>query len=105
MYKWKLTGFIATAVIVLVIPIYIASYLFSSYMVDNSEVVQYIGKERCRDCHQKEYNAWTGSHHDKAMDIATDSTVLGDFNNAEFEYNGIKSKFYKKDNKFFVYTN
>ena len=39
------------------------------------------------------------------MDIATDSTVLGDFNNTEFEFNGVTSKFYKKDGKFYVFTN
>ena len=34
----------------------------------------------------------------------TDSTVLGDFNNAELELNGTKHKFYKRDGKFFVFT-
>ncbi|MCB9250619.1 MAG: hypothetical protein H6613_19820 [Ignavibacteriales bacterium] len=52
MQKWKLAGFIATAVIVLTIPIYIASF----YLKDNSQVsdeAQYIGRERCKNCHQK----------------------------------------------------
>ena len=105
MHNWKLAGFIATAVIVLTIPIYIASSYFDEKTSESNYSVEYIGKERCKDCHQKEYKAWIGSHHDNAMDIATDSTVLGDFNNSEFEFNGITSKFYKKDDKFFVYTN
>ena len=84
MKNWKLTGFIATAVIVLVIPIYIASFYFKQQNNIISDDAEYIGRERCKDCHQKEYKAWTGSHHDKAMDIATDSTVLGNFNNSEF---------------------
>ena len=39
------------------------------------------------------------------MDVATDSTVLGDFNNSEFKFNGVTSKFFKKGDKFFVRTN
>lgn len=105
MKNWKLTGFIATAVIVLAIPIYIASFYFKQQNNIISDEAEYIGRERCKDCHQKEYNAWTGSHHDRAMELATDSTVLGDFNNTEFEFNGVISKFYKKENKYFVRTN
>ncbi|MDX1701532.1 MAG: multiheme c-type cytochrome, partial [Melioribacteraceae bacterium] len=97
MHNWKIAGFVATAIIVLTIPIYIASTYFEDKSLVATDALEYIGKERCKDCHQKEYKAWTGSHHDNAMDIATDSTVLADFNNTEFEYNGVTSKFYKKD--------
>jgi len=105
MKNWKLAGFIATAIIVLAIPIYIASFYFKEQNSTGSDETKYIGKERCKDCHQKEYKAWLGSHHDKAMDVATDSTVLGDFKNAEFKFNGIISKFFKRGGKFFVRTN
>lgn len=104
MKNLKLFGFISTAVIVIVIPIYIISF----YLKDTSGIsdeAEYIGRERCKDCHLKEYNAWIGSHHDKAMDVANDSTVLGDFNNTIFIFNGDTSKFYKSDGKFFVKTN
>lgn len=105
MHNWKVIGFIATAIIVLAIPIYIAMfYQKSTDSLDFNEP-KFVGKEKCFDCHKKEYDLWTGSHHDRAMDIANDSTVLGNFNNAEFTSNGITSKFYKKDNKFYVYTN
>ncbi len=104
MHKWKIAGFIATAVIVLTIPIYIASFYFNDSSQYTDEA-QYIGRERCKDCHQKEYDAWLGSHHDNAMDIAADSTVLGDFNNTEFIFNGVTSRFFKRNNKFFVNTN
>ena len=38
------------------------------------------------------------------MSVACDSTVLGNFNNAEFTYNGKTSKFYKRGGRFFVFT-
>ncbi|BBO16230.1 heme protein [Candidatus Brocadia pituitae] len=47
---------------------------------------------------------YTGSDHDLAMDFATDTTVLGDFNHASFNHLGVISRFYKRDGKFFVFT-
>ena len=38
------------------------------------------------------------------MQLADKETVLGNFNNAEFTYHGITSRFYQKDNKYFVTT-
>ena len=48
--------------------------------------------------------AFRGSHHDRAMQEATEQTVLGDFNNAKFPYAGVTSRFFKRDGKFFVNT-
>jgi len=56
------------------------------------------------DCHKKEYDKWLNSHHDLAMDVANETTVLGDFENAGFEYFGVTSRFFRKDNRFFVQT-
>jgi predicted CXXCH cytochrome family protein len=47
---------------------------------------------------------FTGSHHDRAMQLADASTVRGDFNHATFTYNGVTSTFFKKDGGFFVRT-
>ena len=64
----------------------------------------YVGRETCRPCHENIYAQYTGSDHDLAMDFATDETVLGDFNNASFNHLGVISKFYKRDGRFFVFT-
>ncbi len=63
-----------------------------------------MGAKKCASCHTGQLKAWQGSHHDLAMQHADEKTVLGDFNNTSFEYFGTVSKFYKKDNKFFVQT-
>ncbi len=65
---------------------------------------EYIGDKECQSCHKQEHSDWLGSHHDLAMQTATDKTVLGDFNNANFNYNGIISTFFKKNGKFMVNT-
>jgi predicted CXXCH cytochrome family protein len=38
------------------------------------------------------------------MDVATEETVVGNFNNSTFTAHGVTSTFYKKDGKFFVRT-
>ena len=65
---------------------------------------EYVGSKRCQDCHSTEYDLWQGSHHDLAMQLPSSDTVLGDFNNATFNYNGITTTFFKRDDKFYVRT-
>jgi hypothetical protein len=44
----------------------------------------FVGSEKCRACHQPEYELWKGSNHYHAMEVATEASVRGDFNNATF---------------------
>ncbi len=77
------------------------------YSPDNvvpTEASRFVGKESCRECHLTEYNQWEGSHHDMAMDVATDSTVRGDFSGVSFEGNGYTHTMFRKDGKFMVNT-
>lgn len=63
----------------------------------------YVGTETCQSCHQKEYLDWHNSDHDLAMMEADVFSVKGDFNTT-FVSQGVTSRFYRKDNKFFVHT-
>ena len=51
-----------------------------------------------------EHAAWSGSHHDLAMQIADEKSVLGNFSNAKFSSAGVASTFFKRDGKYFVNT-
>jgi Flp pilus assembly protein TadD len=64
----------------------------------------YVGGAVCAQCHGREATAWRQSHHALAMQKAMEETVLGDFNDASFAYNGTTSRFFRKDGKFFVNT-
>jgi tetratricopeptide (TPR) repeat protein len=64
----------------------------------------FVGGKECSGCHKREYDLWKNSNHDKAMEVASDHSVLGNFNDVEVEWNGNKHRFYKRDGKFFVYT-
>lgn len=64
----------------------------------------YVGRQACVDCHAKQDQLWQGSHHKLAMQIANDKTVLGDFADAEFNYQGVLTRFFKTDDHFYVNT-
>ncbi|REK18021.1 MAG: hypothetical protein DWQ42_21040 [Planctomycetota bacterium] len=72
--------------------------------VPKTEVASYVGRQTCAECHQQEVQAWTGSHHDRAMDLATPETVLGDFDDAVLEYQGVTSKMFRRDGAYFINT-
>ena len=65
---------------------------------------EYIGRDTCNECHAEQVKLWQGSHHDLAMQHASDETVLADFNDTTFVYAGITSTFYKKNGRFMVRT-
>ncbi|MCX7069009.1 MAG: ammonia-forming cytochrome c nitrite reductase subunit c552 [Methylococcales bacterium] len=73
-------------------------------VVASVEPENYVGAESCKECHQTEFQAWQGSHHQLAMQEANEQSVLGDFNNAKFNYHGFVSTFFKRDGKFMVRT-
>ncbi len=64
----------------------------------------YVGRAACIDCHREQADAFAGSHHDRAMDLATDATVLGDFDNATIEHDGIVSRMYRDGQRFMIHT-
>ena len=64
----------------------------------------FIGSQACSGCHQQQFENWEGSHHDKAMELPTKDSVLGDFNNATFTYNGVTTTFLTKADKYIVRT-
>ena len=106
MKNWFITGIIATVVIILMIPLYYVkeTYTGSRHTEATGPVVTFAGSDKCRECHQSEYDKWKDSHHYHAMEPATNDCVLGDFNDAVFEYNGVTSRFYRRGEKFFVHT-
>jgi hypothetical protein len=64
----------------------------------------YVGGEACVACHPRQAELWRGSDHALAMQAADSATVLGDFNNATFEKDGVTSTFFKRDGEYFVRT-
>ena len=70
----------------------------------DGESSNYVGVQKCAECHEDEYLRWQGSHHDLAMAEATEETVLGDFAGKVFTAHGVTSTFYRKTGNYFVRT-
>ena len=71
---------------------------------ESAALAAYVGGASCVGCHSTEAALWRGSHHDLAMQIADETTVLGDFGDAEFAYAGVTSLFFRRDGRFWVRT-
>ena len=67
-------------------------------------VTAYVGSQACAACHRAEHAAWQGSQHARAMQHATPQTVLGDFDDARLSFQGVDSRFFRRDGRFVVRT-
>ena len=92
--------------LILFVLIVICGYLMADYHsgLPVDAVANYVGRETCADCHQQQVELFTGSHHDKAMDVATDQTVLGDFNDQTIEHFGVTTRLFREGDRFMVNT-
>src|SRR5262249_55520841 len=70
----------------------------------SGEAAAFVGSEACASCHRAQAEQWRRSQHKHAMDHATPQSVLGDFSNATFDYWGVRSRFFREGEKFFVET-
>ena len=103
--RWRVIGVVATAVIILCVPAWILRKGAEGSDGDGvSDKAVFVGRDVCRPCHEQASAAWQGSDHDLAMDVATDETVLGDFNDAAFVSKGRTTRFFRRDGGFFVNT-
>jgi hypothetical protein len=110
--SWRAIWIATTAAVVSIGAIVLAALFFGGEIVAAFRgshgalpgPATFVGSESCAGCHRSEAELWRSSQHKHAMDHATEKAVLGEFNNAAFEYYGVRSRFFRKDGKFFVET-
>lgn len=68
------------------------------------QIPQYVGRQSCAECHPKETELWTNSDHDRAMDLATPETVLGDFGDRRVEHFGLTSRMFRREDGTYCIT-
>lgn len=100
-FQSRRTIFFAVTSVLLVAGVVFADY-WSAFPVDLQP--QFVGRNQCLTCHQDQADAFAGSHHDLAMDRASDSTVLGDFDDVTFEHHGVSSRLYRDGERFMIRT-
>lgn len=67
-------------------------------------VAGYVGEPACTTCHEVQGREWRQSDHALAMAVASDASVLGNFNGTTFSYAGVTSTFSRQDGRFIVRT-
>ncbi|USG59807.1 tetratricopeptide repeat protein [Sneathiella marina] len=72
---------------------------------ERAKVPTFVKSEQCRSCHKQEHELWEQSDHSWAWRPATTENVLGDFSDISFEHHGITTRFFTRDNKFWIETN
>ena len=62
---------------------------------------KYTGAEKCKECHEENYNSWKKTYHRSMTQVANDESVVGHFDGSSQTYWGITIKPIKKDSKFY----
>lgn len=65
---------------------------------------EFVGAEACAGCHAAQAERWRLSHHALAMQKATATSVLGDFNGARLAHFGAVTTFSRAGDKFIVHA-
>ena len=95
-FAWIVGGLVA------VIGVGAAADYWTAYPVQTN--VGYVGRAACVECHVEQNKAFAGSHHDLAMDVANDQTVLGDFSGVTLTHHGVTSRMFRDGDRFMIHT-
>lgn len=60
----------------------------------------FVGSESCGTCHPEQLARWRTSHHARAMEPASETTVLGDFADSALTHSGINAHVFRHDRRF-----
>ena len=104
-HRWRTIGAIAATLAVGTFAIW--AWWSSGGGIDRQKLAaspQYVGRQSCASCHQEQMKGFEGSHHDRAMDLATKETVLADFNDVQLEHQGVSARMFRDGDRFLVET-
>jgi len=76
----------------------------SSSVPTTAATAQWVDESTCQGCHASQYRDWQGSHHQLAMQPASDATVLGDFDQGSLSSDVETSRFSRDQNGFHITT-
>ncbi len=94
------------SVLFVLVAIAIVGYLLADWYqgVPLDVESHFVGRESCVECHQTQAALFHGSDHDLAMDLATDESVLANFDDQQIEHYGITSRMFRDGSRFMVST-
>ncbi|MFK0090618.1 tetratricopeptide repeat protein [Pseudomonas sp. NPDC090755] len=99
-----LRGLLLSALALMAVPAWAASESTGRAPAQGSPEHGYVATATCLGCHAEQAKAWKDSDHGWAMRDAKPANVLGNFANARFDEAGVKARFFRKGERFFVNT-
>jgi hypothetical protein len=72
------------------------------HAVGEPAAARFVTSAACASCHPHQHARWSGSHHDRAMEVANDETVLGNFDDEQFGQFPVMNRFTREDGAFVV---
>lgn len=102
--RWTTAAAVAGTVIVIAVPLSLLRPRIDRPAAGHAASPVFVGSEACRDCHRAAFDKWRGSDHERAMAVADERTVLGDFSGVSFTHRGVTSRFFTRDGKYYVET-
>ncbi len=86
------------------IPLFALGLLLVAGTVHAQPAPAFVAESSCGECHAAQQRAHAGSQHAQAMQPATRDTVRGNFAGATFRKDGVTTRFFERDGRFFVNT-
>ena len=71
---------------------------------DQIVTATYVGSSACASCHASQHQAWQASQHTAAIQKANEATVLGKFDDRRFTHDGVTTRFFRREGKYWVNT-
>jgi hypothetical protein len=91
----------ACAIGIIVIAKAVGFHFLNPITRPGTAAAEFVGSETCAGCHRSQAELWRHSQHKRAMSHASKETVLGDFNEAGFDYYGVHSRFLPQGRQIF----
>ena len=60
----------------------------------------YVGSAACKSCHPNQHGSWHESYHRRMTQVASDESVLGDFNNVRLIGKDLGARLFKEDGQY-----
>jgi len=73
-------------------------------LLSETATAEFVGGATCASCHADQTALWRDSHHDLALELAAPETVLGDFDDAQYEYGSVTTFFFMREDQHWVTT-
>jgi predicted CXXCH cytochrome family protein len=104
--RWRLAALVGAGLVVASCPVHLAREALRTPKAASPVMAEaiFVGRQACARCHESATRAWTGSHHDRAMTEPTPESVRGDFSGARFEADGMRARFFRRNEKFLIET-